>query len=368
MYILRKRFYYYRRHTCKRNGRIDGKKGIPPIDQVEHSQFERELISAAEENLSYIGISKEKRDRKLKTKYCKAKFQKKNYDEQIPHMKKALEKSQQEFEASKKGLDNLEYASIRGVFYWMLFIFFVIAEFPLNSRAFFIFGEDKIMTAIMAATICVGIPILAHFSGIYLKKYLKGISLKERVATVTFVTTILLCLGGVWAGIAYIRGKYFEARGLPETERILQEVIKMVNINIAIAIFLVINAFIFLIIAWAAYLAYPAEPKEYRNIKRRFKEARKERRAAQKSLSKAEKESLKASKKLEKIRALRQQNILRECDATKNGYLNLIWVYRKENLRTKDSLQIPESFKVEPSFRMPSDLSLDWECEFQRNE
>lgn len=83
--------YYYTSRRCKRNGRIDGKKGIPPIEQKDNSLFEKELIAVAEEHLSYEAALREKRDGKLKARYCKAKLQKERYKEEISHIEALLD-------------------------------------------------------------------------------------------------------------------------------------------------------------------------------------------------------------------------------------------------------------------------------------
>ena len=57
-----------------------------------------------------------------------------------------------------------------GILYFLLLIGIGICEVPLNLQIFQKFGEASFITVIMASSLAIAIPVLAHFTGVFIKQ------------------------------------------------------------------------------------------------------------------------------------------------------------------------------------------------------
>lgn len=62
----------WRKWVAKRNGRLDGKKGIPADEQEEHTPYEQTLIKEGDSAIHYVMAGWLHKDRRLKQQYCGA--------------------------------------------------------------------------------------------------------------------------------------------------------------------------------------------------------------------------------------------------------------------------------------------------------
>ncbi|MFQ5708041.1 MAG: hypothetical protein ACE5HO_11355 [bacterium] len=65
----------YSKFNARWNGRKDDKAGIPLVEQEQHAPYELELQKLAEENIRRVAQRWEDMDKKLKSEYCKAEYQ-----------------------------------------------------------------------------------------------------------------------------------------------------------------------------------------------------------------------------------------------------------------------------------------------------
>ncbi|RMF65383.1 MAG: hypothetical protein D6743_08080, partial [Calditrichaeota bacterium] len=131
----------YSRLNAWWNGRRDGKHGIPLPEQEEYAPYELELQKLAEENIRRVAQEWEQMDRKLKSEYCKAEFQRETAQQGL---KRAHEDYSEAEEGAKtagrliKQIYGKEHFS--PWFYRFLMITLAVVEFPLNSIVFDLFG------------------------------------------------------------------------------------------------------------------------------------------------------------------------------------------------------------------------------------
>ncbi|MBM3404911.1 MAG: hypothetical protein FJY10_08485, partial [Bacteroidetes bacterium] len=145
---------------------------------------------------------------------------------------------------------------------WALFwlVLIAIAEFPLNSIVFEIFGQERIETYIMSGIICVGIPLMAHFLGKAGRKEIKSGTDKAILIICPLIVLSML------VAIAIIRMLYFKEmttkiNASPETMTI---------------IFVIINIFIFVVATIISYNAAHPKPEEFKAKRKKYLQIKKQ--------------------------------------------------------------------------------------------
>jgi hypothetical protein len=142
----------------------------------------------------------------------------------------------------------------RGWYFFFLALI-VLGEFALNSQAFDVFGKAPWLTWLMALTVAVGIPAVAHFMGIWTKQWPK-----PHWRTIAYIAICVVILAGCLLGINIARIKYLEAQNIHivADEQILQKA------------FLYINFFIFLAATLMSHFAHDQD-QELENLQKRVK-------------------------------------------------------------------------------------------------
>jgi uncharacterized small protein (DUF1192 family) len=211
---------------------------------------------------------------------------------------------------------------------WYRAIIMVIAlgEFALNAQAFEVFQKPLLLTWLMAAAVGVGIPVVAHFCGIWVRQWPKPAWKTGLKLTVT--------LGGVVGcliGINAARGAYLAMEGsrLGPQEQILQQA------------FLAINLFVFLAATVLSHFAHE-EDQELDTLHKRVSRLDRKLDALDAEIHRlnAEGSRLEASQRaeLEEIKAIVQE---------------LVSMYRGENVLARKDGRKPKAFEAEPVLEEP---------------
>lgn len=352
---------YSRFHVWYR-GRKDGKRGIPPIDQVEHTPYENAIQKWAEENIHRVAQEWEKMDQKLKGEYCRIKVAL----EAANRAKKAAldehAESSEDVETAQNEINKLlirKHMSPWGYFTLMIFLGF--SEFPLNSIVFDLFGEKRWLTYLMSAGLAVVLPVFAHFVGVILKRE----PFKKRIInteTVLLFFTIIIPIFTI-SGIAYFREKFFEATGVNSYLHV------QIDPTMITLIFLIINLLIFTGAIIASYFYHDPELRQWEKT---YKFHLKEMREDQKEIAhhKAIEDTLR--ERLQIKREYRQNEWdekVAEAYEIKKICLGVIDNYRTHNLSRRADPTLPASFKTYPEIAIPKSLlEISWLCTSDKDE
>lgn len=352
----------YSRFNAWWNGRRDGKRGVPPVEQEQHPPYELELQKLAEENIRRTAQEWEEKDKDLKSEFCQAKFESEAAQRGLSAARDEHGDASLELEEARSLMGELygqEHLSPRA--YYLLMVLLALFEFPLNSIIFDLFGEAKALTYLMSASIALIIPLSAHFVGIFLKRepFKNGWLNTQSILLLSAIVIPCLVLGF----IAYMREKYFEATGVQEILGIeMEPVIIMIT-------FLGINLLIFLV---ASLLSYFHHDPELQQRRQELKAAEEEFKEESKDLGHFLALERTTQRRYNDIRQLRQN----EWDKKRQQALEtraiierLIQHYRKHNLRRRDNPQQPKSFLTIPEIQIPRALQeLDWDCSELKHE
>ncbi len=346
----------YSRFNAWWNGRRDGKLGIPPLDQTHHTAYELELQKLAEENIRRVAQEWEAMDVKLKSEYCKARFQ---HDAALMGGKAAQDEhggSSGEEDAAQRlmhemyGKEHLSPAAYR-----ILMTVLAIVELPINSIVFELFGKGALLTYLTASIIAIGLPAGAHFLGILLKKE----PLKEGfLHTQAFLLYLLIAAPfGLLAAISYVREKFFEATG---AHRVLG--VEMDPILVMITFF-ALNLFIYLIATVLSYFHHDLEIRQARKeldyYQRHAREDRQEIVRFEALVETTQRRYQDARNRRQNQWEEKRHKALEIQDISER----LIEHYRKHNQRARKDPQQPKSFETLPVIHLPKALQeLEWEC------
>jgi len=329
------------------------KPQIPRPDQTEPASYEVEIIRAVENIISEIAESWKQLDQKLKSEYCQSLNMLENLTQIFEKEAGESQAALRDFNKAKEEYEKVEHPSLepRWRNFWLAFI--AIAEFPLNSVVFALFGAGRLDTYIMAAGLCVAIPVLAHFFGQSLRQEYK--SKTDKALLISTPIIMLLILGA----IAFIRSEYFKSL---ETYQLLGVEISAFTMTI---LFIIINVAIFMVAVVISYEGSHPSIRSYKNIMKRYKEALLRLQKEDREAKVAGKELVQAQGQFQRIRQKRlkkHQQYLQRANTLKEKGEWLAQSYRAANLRVRHDY--PECFKTEiKSPEIPQELLvLDWDC------
>jgi hypothetical protein len=361
----------YNIRRIKRQGRKDGlnwrwkfwpfikeTKPVTPEDNcVGIAPFERELKEGIEDDIAKIAAKWEEIDRELKQKFCQAEGEYEQAKLKLGKEKKEAIEARNKFMTASDKLVKIGKPQLSPGWKYFWLILLGLSEFPLNGIVFSIFGAGRIETYVMAASLCIVIPILAHFAGMFIRKENK----KEKDKILSFVLCLIAFLAFIV--IAIMRADY-----LAEA---LKEFAPNLSPKLAAFIFVVINMLIFVGATLISYEGSHPRPDEYKNIYNEYK-------SSLKSYAKEDKEAKQAAKEFTRINAIFQKARIKrektfsiykkEADEKAAWYEWAAQAYRAENARARGKIikcfegqikkaDIPASLK---------ENSLDWQC--GRNE
>lgn len=325
----------------------------PKTDQQIESQFERELNQAGEKQISYLAEEWKEKDIKLKPDYCAALKRYTIAYKTLSEEKGEMSESLKEYNIAKVIYDKFQPPSLKPgwMIFWLLTI--GISEFFINSLVLQILGQGKIETYIAAFSMCVIIPLGAHFFG----KSLQQISKTSTDKFWLIITPIIILL--LLAGLSFLRSKYFEGIGV---NKLLGIEISSTEVTI---VFIIINVALFVVAAVISHEGSHPQHKSYTQAKKRFKTALKELGMDEREVKIAARELNSAEKDLEIIkhkRAKTHEKLKEEAVTFKETAEWLISAYRAANLANRED--VPECFKKEPRVPIIPDtlMDIDWYC------
>ena len=356
--------YTYRSVTCrgKRDGRdwkwtfwpfTQAKLRDPKPDQEMPANFEVELIQAAQNDINLEAAKWQKVDLKLKPAYCAALKELESTEAQHNSETHEAEEAKNEFSAIKKKYEDLSAAPLskKWKIFWLILI--GILEFPLNSKVFAVMGDNQLGTYLIAAGMCITIPLLAHFWGEAMRQEKwQGVELGKLIGIPTAMLLILLAL-------SFVRAKYFEAMNAQDLIGISITPLQMT------ALFIIINIGLFMAAALISYEACPPErkiydaiSKQYRLALRQYEKETSEATASRTSLSKCEQNY----QRIRQVRQARHQQSVQELKTISASCEWYLRAYRAANQRQRPD--IPPCFRTAPQVPIiPQEMMiLNWEC------
>jgi hypothetical protein len=335
------------------------KEPIPTIDDTVIPQFEHELFEAAESEIIRISEKWKQTDQYLKTNYCKAVIEHKDAHESYEKEVKEAITALNTFERIKGQLEELTAPSLSAFWTLFLLICIAIAEFPLNSIAFQIFGASMIETIVMTASIMLIFPFAAHFFGKSLKQN------HHKIKDIIIIIVTPLVIFGLIGAISIFRESLFETL---QTKSFLR--INMAP-KTAMILFVLINIAIFFVATLIAYEgAYP-DHAGYRTIRKIYKTALLSHEKESTEAKKAAKRLWDANHSLEENKQKRSkvhERMYEQAKIIMNSYDWLVRCYRNANMSVRDNAIIPKCFKDRPQLPEIPELldpkKLDWDCKF----
>lgn len=239
--------------------------------------------------------------------------------------------------------------------YIVLATLIFLGEIPLNALVFQIFGENQIMTWVMAFVIGLSVPITAHFIGIKIREHGQGFSIGNALKALVAMGTVTAALYGISVLRRDYLGEFKDALGL--TDVLVQDSSLFFLLNLA-----VLGAAIMV-----AYLSHDSIPG--------FEDADKDYQKAQRTVE------IKESQRVKKLKAAAVERAL-ELDRTNEDFrdgmnkvsmmkgqydqllkegqemerrclhrlMQHIQMYRLENMRKRADKAHPISFNKELTF------------------
>ncbi len=162
----------------------------------------------------------------------------------------------------KLGRDHLDITFKSVGLYFFFLAVIGACEFPLNLKVFETFREGVTQTMIMAFSLVIGIPIAAHFEGLFLKRR------KDHPANAIWAVFIALLLIALSLYVGLLRGEYI----LTETG---------VDSSLNTQVFVTISLFLFTIGTLLSFAhhdensQFQAAHREFETRERRYEEQRK---------------------------------------------------------------------------------------------
>ena len=323
---IKKRWWPFHRYSifgAKRMGKKDGKSNppIPPWDSPNQPPYILELVEAAEHDIRLYLDNWKKRDGILEKEMGSAEIRKDNAKVSRDNAKKTLYDAEKEYE-QKMGTKPPVGGGGKA-WYWLFVGLLFIAEFPLNSIVFRVFGESEILTMLVTLVMAISIVGCAHFLGNIIKENKWG-----RIEIIFTVFLILVPLAVLYF-VAFLREKYLKGitEGFQWTEAMKWG-------------FWGINIIIFLVATIASYFAHDPLLQNVKRARKKYKRAQDEYESAlTKLIEKLNERISKAEEYLYKMRWI------------KDTAQYLMHIYRTENLRIRkdkgDKNDYPKSFLKE---------------------
>lgn len=254
--------------------------------------------------------------------------------------------------------DKLGRVPVRYVPHWLYMIFALaifLGEIPLNALVFQIFGENQVMTWVMAFVIGLSVPLTAHFIGIKLREHGDGFSIGNFLKAFSVFAVITIALYGLSLMRQTYLGEFKTELGL--TDLLVERSFLFFWLNMAVFVSAII----------VSYLAHDAVPG--------FESLAQEHKYSRKSVAKEERKRVSdlVRSSEQQAEALHQANekqrdalmevtmwkgvydqVLKEGQAHEQRCLDLLGlqlsIYRHENLRKRSDGATPPSFKIKPDF------------------
>lgn len=356
-------FFRYTHWDAARNGKSDGKIGIPTPDQQKQPPYVMKLKNKSAEEITRLAQDWKAADEKFLSQYCMTSREITTVEAYLEKAKSDLGIADKDEEESFK--EYVKHFHFAGGWYWVFVIGIALLEVPLNSIVFQLFGENQSFTILTSLSLAFVLPFCAHFLGGFLKQGFKrdGKITIHTVLIVLMISLPLLLLGG----ISYFREKFFEGSGV---SKILN--IEMDPVSIVVTFFS-LNLLIFLIATVASFVAHDPVATRYSND---LKDARKLKKNSTKNIKIYERrlEELRERRaEISSIRLARFRKIQNKAEQLREIAQVLMSEYQTHNLRVRTGGgEMPLCFSNFPPIDVPPTIEpgtdsiarsdLNWDC------
>ena len=377
---LKQHFKEYRRtyseEAIRQNGREDGAANIPRVDAESLSPYEQELLHSNARIASLVASNYkgplELLDAKIRAEREFVERRHRNALERAESIYQTereaaedshgLKDAHQELEWSEKHYQALHdkhgRAPVQYIPHWLYVVFALLiflGEIPLNALVFRIFGENEIMTWVMAFVIGLSVPVIAHFVGVKLREHPQGLHWPNLIKATGATALVILAMHGISVLRTLYLGENSEDLGL--SAAMVEGTSLFFWLNIAVYCAAVI-------VAYMAHDSVPGFERAEKDVARARREvARRETRrvrllkacavARTKALDKAN-EGLRDGMSIVRMLQGTYDQLLKEGQEQESRCLDALRLdiqkYRRENLRARPDQSTPKSFETEASF------------------
>ncbi len=369
----------YCEEVIRVRAREDGSMNLPAPQTTLASPFEKELVHATARLASSVASAfrgpLEIIDSKIKADHEFVGSRHTNAIEQIESSYQAEKEAAEDNFGLKDAHKQLELAEARyNAFYdkykrppviyiphWLYVILAITifaGEVPLNALVFQIFGENQVMTWIMAVVVGLAVPLSAHFIGIKFREHADGFSWANAIKGAICLAVIASALYGLARMRQTYLGEFKESLGL--TDALVSSSFMFFWLNLAV---LAAATFI-------SYLSHDSVPgyelaeKQLKEARNKLVEGKESRRIG--SLKKAAGHRQKAKDKtheefrdgMNRVHLLKgsYDQLLKEGQEFESRCLDLVnklvSIYRHENLKSRTDKEVPRSFDIDVSFEL----------------
>jgi uncharacterized protein YlxW (UPF0749 family) len=192
-------------------GHADGKRGVPGPNDADSAVFNK-YTQEAEKNLAAVAQTWRETNRTLRGEWCRLLLAVKELHRQAAELRPGLKKLEKRVDDAQRALDQrraeLHAKSadtlhrISRPFYIFIMTCIFIADVPLNSKVFQVFGENQLASWALSAVLGAAIVAFGHVLGIELRTGLKN---RVLIALVIAVPVAFVL------SMAFVRVKYLEA-------------------------------------------------------------------------------------------------------------------------------------------------------------
>lgn len=311
---------FWHRLVVTHRGKSDGRKNDPPAKSEHPSQFERSLIDRANRHILEVHKQARERDEKLQGRQD-------DLLHRLGDVEDDYHKTRDRYEAKKVALARDVVVPFPKTAYYIFMAFLVLGEFPFNAVVFRVFEEAAWLTIVMATTLALAIPFIAHFIGIWVRRWPRPwwwTGLKVLAATLVVVFGLL--------ALNYVRSLYLESEAGELTRVAGREGLEYA--------YFAINFLVFAVAGIASYFAHD-EDEEIEELRRR-------------TVALAARRATIVSK-LRGVEAARDSLLCKskgEVDIVKAVMQELIHHYRRANAHKRRE-PAPSCFNDEPRFAEP---------------
>jgi hypothetical protein len=292
---------------------------MPPADDMETTDYEKRLIDRGGLHLQQIvGAFSDKMQTLEGEREAVIRQYANAVDKYFDEMKMYRKK--------RKDLGRDVTIHLPRKWYFFFLFFIVVGEFALNSQAFAVFQESRLLTYIMALTIAFGIPIVSHFLGTWIKQWPRP----GYVTTIKVCVTVLVTIGGL-IGLNEARRQFLAT--LPDQQA---------RVDILGNAFLLINIFMFLAATIMSYFSHDQD-QELENLKKRTE-------SLENTLDRCDSRIHAIGGRIDALRF--KQNA--EIEEMRAIIRELVHLYRNQNIRTREDHKRPQAFNKDPVVNIPS--------------
>lgn len=340
---------------ARRDGRRDGLRGVPTLDEVALPPALQQLLRRADECLATLWRAWEAEDARLREAAEVAERQAELARAIAGAGARTVEAVQARHGAACERLAEAERVlaaldpgapRLGASVYRVAIVAILLAEFPLNAVAFRLFGEAEVLTWVMTASLAVTLVLCAHGLGTFLRAANPTMAERRWIAVL-----IALPLATI-VGIAVVRARYL-------SEMAEQTGLAALGPWTGSVVFLVINLLVYVGAAMLSYLAHGPHGLSAAHETEVVDAAARELREAENGLSQAQAEVRRFDEAAVRgpIAVDRELRLARARASELCSYhAQLVAAYSSANVRARSVPEIPTVLRDLPEITIPASL------------